>query len=144
VRQQLRLPGQPGHQQPLPGLLPGRHGFLLRLRLAAAALLLLVSGGAPVRRPAAKSEAVCAGGVRAHGGTAQAGPGVSAGVVLVRPPVPDLPQAGGAHGLPLPLRGPLLRRAPLLGPPRLLLRLQGRRPRRHRQGQPRRARRQDR
>ena len=153
MRQQLRLPGEPGHQQPLPGLLPGRHGFLrLSLRLAAVALLLVVPvpGGVQVRRAAAR-EAVCDGGVRRPACGATAGAGVRQAdpddvdfVVVVRQPVPELPEARRADGVPVPLRGALLRRAPLLGPPRLLLRLQGRRQGRHRQGEPRRARRQDR
>nr|CAD1837020.1 unnamed protein product [Ananas comosus var. bracteatus] len=51
--------------------------------------------------------------------------------------VPNLPQKGRAHRLPVPLRRPLLRAAPVLRCPRLLLRLQGRGPGGDREEQPR-------
>ena len=59
-------------------------------------------------------------------------------------PVLDVPQEGGADGVPVPVRGHLLRRAPLLGQAPLRLRLQDRRPGEDRQAEPRRGRRQDR
>jgi len=62
----------------------------------------------------------------------------------VREPVLQLPEAGGADGVPVPVRRAVLRRAPVLGPARLQLRLQGRRQGRHRPGEPGGARGQDR
>uniref|UniRef100_A0A453RJA1 Uncharacterized protein n=1 Tax=Aegilops tauschii subsp. strangulata TaxID=200361 RepID=A0A453RJA1_AEGTS len=59
-------------------------------------------------------------------------------------PLPQLPEARGPDGVPLPVRRDVLRRAPVLGPARLQLRLQVGGQGRHRQGEPRRARRQDR
>lgn len=58
--------------------------------------------------------------------------------------MPQLPEAGGPDRVPVPLRRALLRRAPVLRPPRLQLRLQVGGEGRHRQGEPRRPRRQDR
>ncbi|KAJ6808618.1 zinc finger AN1 domain-containing stress-associated protein 15-like [Iris pallida] len=58
-------------------------------------------------------------------------------------PVLDLPEEGGADRLPVPVRAPLLRAAPLLGRPQVLLRLQGHGQGGDLQGQPPRQSRQD-
>ncbi|CAL9770164.1 unnamed protein product [Musa acuminata subsp. burmannicoides] len=53
-------------------------------------------------------------------------------------PVREVPQEGGADGVPVPVRGHLLRRPPVRRATRLHVRLQGGRPRGHRPRQPRR------
>jgi hypothetical protein len=135
LRQQLRLPGQPGHQEPLPELLPGSLVHSAHLRAAA--------GGVPAEASCCdcssslSSAGLCCCGRWPAGSRAE-------DVAVVGQPVPQLPEARGAHGVPLPVRRAVLRRAPVLGPARVQLRLQVRRKGRHRQGESRRARGEDR
>jgi hypothetical protein len=141
LRQQLRLPGQPGHAEPVPELLLGVE--VVVVVFAAVPYLLSLSFRAGRRGAAAEAGAPGRGAAAGASGRGR-GPACGGLGQDFCQPVLQLPEARGADGVPVPLRRPVLRRAPVLGPPRLPLRLQGRRPGRHRPGEPGGARGQDR
>lgn len=111
LRQSLRVPRQPRHRQHVPLLLPR-----LRLRLPPAQFVLRrIRPSDPVPRAGAGA----GGEERDRGGASDATAGEGSEAVL------GLLEEGGADGVQVPVRGAVLRRAPVLRLPRLQLRLQG-------------------
>jgi hypothetical protein len=117
VRQQLRLLRQPRNDGPL-----------LQVLSRPAAATTRAGGNLPAFVSWSRNSCGGLGLFRPH----------ALAVACVERAVRVLPEARGTDGVRMPVRRHLLRRAPVPGAPRVRVRLQGPRPRRHRARQPRR------